>query len=277
MSKVLQRLLIFFVGLPVVIGLVWCSQFHHIALHILIFAASLLGTNEMYRLLSQKFSMQPLILVLLLSVATPFAAALCALLELNLSFINYTFIFSVMVCMAWEALASKDFTLSAAHLLSSSFIILYPGFFLTFISRMTTNAHSRECIALFLLMVCMCDSIAWLFGNLFGKNNKGLIKASPNKSIAGFIGGFAGTIFSGFVGYMLMPEVFSDSIGKILVLSFFVALVSIIGDLVESVIKRSVNIKDSGTIVPGRGGVLDSIDSIVFTAPVYYFGISFLL
>ena len=63
---------------------------------------------------------------------------------------------------------------------------------------------------------------------------------------------------------------------KVLIFSFFIAFVAIIGDLVESVIKRSVEIKDSGNLIPGRGGVLDSVDSILFVAPVYYFGISFL-
>ena len=57
--------------------------------------------------------------------------------------------------------------------------------------------------------------------------------------------------------------------------AFFISIFSIIGDLVESVLKRSVEIKDSGSIVPGRGGILDSIDSIFFVAPIYYFGINF--
>ena len=141
---------------------------------------------------------------------------------------------------------------------------------------MTFSEHSREFLAFFFLMVCMCDSVAWFFGVLLGKNNKGIIKASPNKSVAGFFGGFAGTMLTGAIAHFVFPGVFTGSLAKILVLSFFIAFVAIIGDLVESVIKRSVEIKDSGTLIPGRGGVLDSIDSILFVAPVYYFGINFL-
>ena len=115
-----------------------------------------------------------------------------------------------------------------------------------------------------------------MVSNMFGKNNKGFIKASPNKSIAGFIGGFAGTMLTGAIAHFLFPQVFTGSLGKILLLSFVIAFMAIIGDLVESVLKRSVQIKDSGSIIPGRGGVLDSIDSIVFVAPIYYFGINFL-
>ena len=276
MSKVVQRLLVFFIGLPLVVCLVWFNQFHHIAFHALAFAASLLGACEMYHLLFQRFPLQSRPLVIISAVTPVFTAALCAFFEANLSFVDYAFIFVVMLCMAFEVLSAQSFEDSAAHLITSAFIILYAGYLPSFVSRMTVHARSREFIAVFFIMVCMCDSIAWLFGNLFGKGNKGLIKASPNKSAAGFVGGFAGTMLTGFLAWKFLPDVFTGPLAKILVLSFFIALVAIIGDLVESVIKRSVGIKDSGSIIPGRGGVLDSIDSIVFVAPVYYFGINFL-
>ena len=276
MNKVVQRLLVFFIGLPLVICLVWFNQFHHIALHVLAFLASLLAASELYHLFYHKFSLQPRPLVIISTIVPVFVGALCAFFELPVSFIDYAFIFIILLCMAFEVLTAQSFENSASHMISSVFIILYAGFLPSFVSRMTVHAHSREFIAFFFLMVCMCDSVAWFFGVLLGKNNKGIIKASPNKSVAGFIGGFAGTLLTGAIAHFVFPEVFTGSLAKILILSFFIAFVAIIGDLVESVIKRSVEIKDSGTIIPGRGGVLDSIDSIVFVAPVYYFGINFL-
>ena len=276
MNKVLQRLLVFFIGLPLVICLVYFNQFHHIAFHVLAFLASGLGANELYHLLSVKFSLQKRPLVIVASVIPTFVCAICALFELKIEFVDYAFVFSILLCMAYEVLSAEEFNQSASHLVSSAFIVLYAGFLPSFVSRMTVHCNSREFLTFFFLMVCMCDSVAWFFGVLFGKNNKGFIKASPNKSIAGFIGGFAGTLLTGCIAHFLFPNVFTGSLAKILVLSFFIAFVSIIGDLVESVIKRSVNIKDSGKIAPGRGGVLDSIDSILFVAPVYYFGINFL-
>ena len=178
--------------------------------------------------------------------------------------------------MAYEVLSASSFDNSVSHLVTSEFIILYTGFLPSFVPRMALHPHSREFIAFFFLMVCMCDSVAWFFGVLFGKNNKGFIKASPNKSLAGFIGGFAGTMLTGTIAHLIFPNVFTGPIYKVLIFGFCVAFVAIAGDLVESVIKRSVGVKDSGNIVPGRGGVLDSIDSILFVAPVYYFGINFL-
>lgn len=276
MNKVLQRLLVFFIGLPLIICLVYFNQFNHIAFHVLAFAASLLAANELYHLLSVKFSLQCRPLVLVATVIPVFVCALSAVLERPFGFIDYSFVFSILLCMAFEVLSASTFENSVSHLFTSSFIILYSGYFVTFITRITTHAHSREFLTFFFLMVCMCDSVAWFFGVLFGKNNKGVIKASPNKSVAGFIGGFAGTMLTGTIAHLLFPQVFTGSLAKILVLSFFIAFVAIIGDLVESVLKRSVGIKDSGSLIPGRGGVLDSIDSILFVAPVYYFGVCFL-
>lgn len=109
---------------------------------------------------------------------------------------------------------------------------------------------------------------------LLGRNNKGFLKASPNKSIAGFCGGFAGSILSGVLSWCLWRDIFTGSIIKLVLLGALISITSIIGDLVESVLKRSSECKDSGSIVPGRGGILDSIDSILFSAPVFYFAVT---
>ncbi len=276
MRKVFQRLLVFFIGLPIVIGLVFFDQFHHLALHILILGVTFLASGELFNLLSKKFALQKKSLVLSMSCIPPVIGTFCAIFNLHTTFIDYGFLAAVMICMGIEALTIKIFTDSVSRLLTSSFIILYTGFFITFVSRMTLLQYSQVYISLFLLMVFMCDSLAWLFGNLFGKNNKGFIKSSPNKSIAGFIGGFFGSILCGIINYYLFRDIFTGSITKVVFLGFLIALFAIIGDLVESVIKRSVDIKDSGSIIPGRGGLLDSIDSIVFAAPVFYFGINIL-
>ena len=131
-------------------------------------------------------------------------------------------------------------------------------------------------VCVFILMVFMCDSIAWFLGVLFGKGNRGIVKASPNKSCIGFLGGFIGSVGAGILGYYLWPQIFSGSVLKIIFTGLCMALSSIVGDLTESVFKRSSGIKDSGKIIPGRGGILDSIDSIVVSAPIFYLLVSIL-
>ena len=269
-SKLAQRLLVFFIGVPVVIALVCLRQQHHLALHLALMAASVCAALELHAIFSHSFRLQHKAFIALLALVVPLSAFLCAFFSLPLAYIDYTFIGAVLLSLAAEVITAQSFEHSNARLMASTFIILYSGYLPTFISKMTVREHSVALIAVFLLMVFMCDSIAWLFGNLFGKSNRGIIKASPNKSVAGFIGGFVGAAASGLAGRAVWANVFTGSPAKVVALGLLIAFCAITGDLVESVFKRSANCKDSGSIVPGRGGVLDSVDSIFFAAPVYY-------
>lgn len=276
MSTLVQRLLIFFVGIPLVIGLLCLNQLNHIALHFLILMIVSLSTNELHNILSKSFNLQPKPFVIFVAIIPAIIGILCAIFNLDLYFIYIAFILSILFILGFEVLTAKKFEDSNAHILTSCFTVVYTGFLITYISRITFIQYSTQIIATFLLMVFMCDSLAWLFGSLFGKNNKGFIKASPNKSIAGFLGGILGSILSGILCYKIWPFIFVGSIFKIILLGFVISISSIIGDLVESVIKRSSECKDSGFLIPGRGGILDSIDSIIFSAPIYYIAIRYL-
>jgi phosphatidate cytidylyltransferase len=110
----------------------------------------------------------------------------------------------------------------------------------------------------------------------FGKHNRGFIAASPTKSIAGYVGGLGASIAVGLIGALALPTVFQPTrvalhpaLGGSL-LGFFSGLAGSLGDLGESALKRSVDTKDSGNLMPGRGGILDSIDSLALAAPVFY-------
>ena len=114
---------------------------------------------------------------------------------------------------------------------------------------------------------------------MFGKNNRGLVLASPNKSLAGFFGAYAGSFVFALIMTALVfkAEFAADNlIARTAALSVCVCSAAIIGDLAESVFKRSAEVKDSGNVILGRGGVLDSVDSIFMAAPVYFFLVSLL-
>jgi phosphatidate cytidylyltransferase len=283
MNKVLPRLFTFFVGVPLFIGLVFFDVLHHLPLHVVIVLFSAIAANEMNNLLSTKFKTQPKALVIPMTTLTSLSAALSAIFfyspdnfVVSNALTNYVFMGTIMVCLAYEVFLLKTFEDSNSRIVTSAFTIIYCGFFTAFISRMTAIKHSQMILAVYLGMVFFCDSLAWFFGNLFGKNNKGFVKASPNKSIAGFCGGFFGSILIGVIAhfYWIEDAIFGENstngICKVALLGFFTAFAAIVGDLVESVFKRSAGIKDSGHLIPGRGGMLDSLDSIVFAAPVYY-------
>lgn len=110
------------------------------------------------------------------------------------------------------------------------------------------------------------DSFAFLSGLAFGKH-KLFERVSPKKTWEGFIGGF---IVALIAGYFLHAHVDGVNLIPWLVLTGIIAISSVIGDFIESLFKRTAGIKDSGKIMPGHGGILDRIDSLLFVVPVMY-------
>ena len=128
--------------------------------------------------------------------------------------------------------------------------------------------HGEYWVLFAVLMAFVTDAGAYFVGVFFGKH-RGITKVSPNKSIAGFVGGLLTPALFGLLSAVLFPAVFTYSIVEGFFLGLLTAALAVVGDLIESSFKRSAEVKDSGTIIPGRGGILDSIDSIVMAAPVY--------
>jgi len=112
------------------------------------------------------------------------------------------------------------------------------------------------------------DTGAYYLGKSFGRR-KLCPHISPGKTLEGAIGGITvGTLAAVIVGLVLLPEM---NPLFVTVMAFTLSLVSIMGDLVESIIKRSAGVKDSGTLLVGHGGVLDRIDSMLISAPLLYY------
>ncbi len=159
-------------------------------------------------------------------------------------------------------------TLVAAS--ARAFPLLYPGFFSAFIVLIADYpGASTPAMLWFLLIVFGNDSLAWAVGMLFGRH-RGLLPVSPNKSLEGFAGAYAGSLAGAFLGPVLFPSSVLGSPLRLSALGLLVGTAVIAGDLFESSLKRSAGVKDSGASVPGRGGFLDSFDSILFAAPVFF-------
>lgn len=149
--------------------------------------------------------------------------------------------------------------------------LLYPGIFLGYAVRLTTFPDAGALIVVFLAAVFFNDTMAYVTGRLFGGRSQGVVSISPNKSLAGFVGGLASSPLAILIAEVVRPGLFPRHFGLQIVFGLLVGLAVILGDLVESGIKRSAGVKDSGTLIPGRGGLLDSIDSPVFVAPFFYY------
>ena len=128
--------------------------------------------------------------------------------------------------------------------------------------------------SVWLVFVCSwgCDTCAYCVGVLIGKH-KMAPKLSPKKSIEGGIGGLAGAALLGAL-YALAINKWggaSAGVGEYALICFVGGIISMIGDLAASAIKRNHEIKDYGKLIPGHGGILDRFDSVIFTAPVIYY------
>ena len=155
--------------------------------------------------------------------------------------------------------------LSVSVILFGVFYIVVP-LYLGFDIHIEDKNDFPKLLGLFIL-VWTNDTFAYLCGNLFGRN-KLFERISPMKTIEGSLGGIA---FSVFVGYLIGTIIEPDHTFFWLISSVLIALFAILGDLFESLIKRKANVKDTGNIMPGHGGVLDRFDAVFFSIPIFYF------
>jgi phosphatidate cytidylyltransferase len=148
------------------------------------------------------------------------------------------------------------------------FGVLYLGLTLGPLS-MTRLLPLGEWLILFLLLVTWAsDTGAYYVGTVYGRHRLAPM-ISPKKTVEGLVGGLISAIIIGYAArWWFLPEL---SGLDCLVLAILLTITGLWGDLAESAMKRSVSIKDSGGILPGHGGMLDRLDSLLFTAPAFYY------
>ena len=148
------------------------------------------------------------------------------------------------------------------------FGVLYLGLTLGTLS-MTRLLPQGEWLIFFLLLVTWAsDTGAYYVGTLFGRHRLAP-RISPKKTVEGLVGGLIAAIIVGYVArWWFLPEL---SGLDCLILAILLTVTGLWGDLTESVMKRSAGMKDSGGILPGHGGMLDRLDSLLFAAPTFYY------
>ena len=153
---------------------------------------------------------------------------------------------------------SKRFILTTFYLSSGFvFLILIPYFY---------KAYNPNILLGAFLLIWTNDSFAYLVGKNFGKQ-KLFEKISPKKTVEGFLGGL---FFASLASYFIAKYTDSLNFTSWLILSIIISVFGTIGDLIESKFKRQAGVKDSGIIMPGHGGLMDRLDSIIFAAPFIY-------
>ncbi len=159
------------------------------------------------------------------------------------------------------------------------FGVIYVAVLMSFLYFIRMTNDGAFTIWLIMISSWGCDTCAYLAGVTMGKHKMAPI-LSPKKSIEGAIGGvigaaLIGAIYGAAVGSHL--DAVSNAPLYFAILCACAGLISMVGDLVASAIKRNYEIKDYGKLIPGHGGVLDRFDSVIFTAPIIYYLIYFLI
>lgn len=240
--------------------LLFCTLFSTISFHILFTIFMCLSIFEFSKMTHYKYPYLFVVLGILLSLAIFIAPT---------SPIQFTYI-CIGCCLFNLLLISnlfKNKSYSQYHK-TYSHLFLYvtlPFILILLIPNFKNPAEHKIITALFIMIWCN-DTFAYLIGKTWGKR-KLLERVSPQKTIEGFIGGL---IFTLLAGILISYYFIFFSVTLWLVTALLVSSLGTIGDLVESKFKREAGIKDSGNIMPGHGGILDRLDSVIFVTPFIY-------
>ncbi len=190
----------------------------------------------------------------------------------NLNNIHTAYIITIGIISIIYTLFSPT---SLQNLIGSAFILFYFGWISAHLIILHKHPNGPGLITLFIVAVALCDSGAFLVGKTLGKH-KLAPTISPNKTWEGSIGGIAFSLFGTITLWLLHKLYFTEFLPKSTILYYakwgiILSILSQLGDLLESRWKREAGIKDSGSIFPGHGGVLDRCDGMLFSFPFFFY------
>jgi len=269
MTNTVKRLILFFGAVPLLTALILLvPHYNHIGVIAILTVVGLLCGDEFRRLTASIVRPMPRWTIGIPAVV-PILAWLVGRSMLPAVVPEYLLIAAVAWALMDAVFARAD-QLEAGILRMGTrlLMVMYPTWFLWWLARLTWFEDAGAILIFFMLAVFLNDSGAWLFGNLFGRH-RGIVPASPNKSLEGYLGGVFGSFVVVFATSWIRPDLLPHPTWQLILFALLAAVATIGGDLVESAFKRSLGVKDSGRVIMGRGGMLDSVDSILFTAPVF--------
>lgn len=249
--------------LPLVLWLIWLGE---LPFATLVAVASMLNAVELSKMTIGDDPMR--VPAALAALAMPFFFLVPQLGAENL---HWLWAVLVLVAMTWRVLRNAPVDSAAKDVGAVVFAALY-GSMLGYLVplRELGETHSWTGGAWVILAAAMTwvgDTFAYSFGRAIGKH-KMYPRISPAKTWEGFGGGMLGAVLSAFVvRALILPQL---TVVDAVALGVIAGIGGPIGDLVESMLKRSCKVKDSGTILPGHGGMLDRVDALMFNAPLVY-------
>lgn len=202
-------------------------------------------------------------------IASLFAAVLPGLFYSGSAlFTSFAIAFLFLSFSLYILFSFKDIKSAASEAALLFFGVMYIPYLLGYLVLLRGQPQGFKWILLIMFIVMSCDSAAYFVGCRYGKRRL-YPEVSPKKSVEGALGGLAGSLLGALIARLLF---FAElSVGDALLAALLIGTLGQVGDLFESLLKRSCGVKDSGTIFPGHGGILDRLDSILFAAPAAYY------
>ena len=279
MSNLKLRILLIFIAVPLLFSAAFfLPYFNYLAIALLAAFFLISGAYETWKLFYGKYEKGDFILVTIIAYSVPVIVYLESAQLLPYNTIFYFSGILIFIIFIYQIFNRKESSYSEINKKTSSMLVLlfYPGLFFSYSIRFSTLHYPSFAIAFFMFLVFFNDICAYVTGMLWGANNRNIIPISPKKSLIGFIFGFLSSIVVALVFYHIKPQFFAEKYYYALIIGTVIGIVTILGDLCESAMKRSANTKDSGNVLPGRGGILDNIDSLIFSAPAFYFIVKYI-
>ena len=250
-------------GLPIlIIFIIYTTPFYF---WLLLAGCILLGLMEFYHLLTKNttncFTLTGLGLGLLVSI-TFFKGSIAS--------VPSSLVISLVVILPFfiSLTHAQDFSIVILKLFGTIVGVFYVAWLLSHLVLIRVLPHGKSMIFFLLLVVWTGDTAAFYTGKFFGKH-KLSPRISPKKTIEGALGGMFGSILVSAIAHFTFLK--HINLANCIFLGFLLNVFGQLGDLTESLLKRGFRIKDSGTLIPGHGGILDRIDSILFAGPALYY------
>lgn len=281
LGNLAQRFLVALVAVPILIVILYLPRPE--PAWGLIFAASLIAMHELFAMTLPKEDRRPALVMGAIAcavfywvdhraLAEPFGVDLSRRWQhVGLEAGSTAALFAAVVVPGlYYLFRFRDIPSVAARLTATITGIVYAGFLTTFLAlfkRLAPMSEGGHFVILVLVIAWLADTGGYFAGRFLGKAK--LYEAvSPKKTWAGAYGGIAGS----FLGVLVMKLAFLSWLSwiDVFAISIIGGVLGQLGDLTESLIKRSVGVKDSGALLPGHGGILDRIDAVLFIAPFVY-------
>ncbi len=252
----------------VIVSILW----HPYAFAVVFFAAIFLGLYEFYKMTYKPETIEINVIVGTLGGMILFANGFLHAYGLTSPMIYSTYAFYLIIVFIAELFRKKANPINNwAYYFLGQIYVAIPFSLLNYI--IFIQGYQPWLLLALFITLWVNDTGAYITGMLFGKH-KLFERVSPKKTWEGFIGG---AVFALISGYVLSRFITDISLWQWLVFSEIVVIFGTLGDLSESLLKRTENVKDAGKLIPGHGGILDRFDSMILAAPVIWIYLSWIL